>query len=81
MFHLGVERVMIVLAVILLASAAEKVLVAKLAVADTGLEALLFVCGRLSHRTINALAAAVDRNPARISRGRRVRLSDTGVGR
>ena len=77
MFHLGVERVVIVLAIILLASVAKKVLVAKLAVADTRLEALLFVCGRLSHRTINALAAAVDWNPAWISRRRRVRLCDT----
>ena len=81
MLHLGIQGVMVVLAVILLASVAEEVLVAKLLIADTSLEALLLKCGGLSHWTVDSLATAVHGNASRVTRSRPICLSDTGAGR
>jgi hypothetical protein len=77
MLQFCVQRVMIVLAVILFASVAEEVFVAELAVANTGIKPLLLMRRRLSHRTVDALATAVDRDASRISWRRAVGLSDT----
>ena len=75
--HLRVERVVVVLAIILLAGVAEKMFVAELAVADAGVEPFLFMGRGLSHRTVDPLATAVDGDATRISGRRSVGLSDT----
>jgi hypothetical protein len=81
MLHFCVKGVVVVLAIILFASVAEEMLIAELAVADTGFEPLLLMCRRLSHRTVDTLAVAIDGNASRVSWQRAISLGGTGIGR